>query len=91
MNIKIQRPDINKCFANFRTIDNNFYYALGTIKAVGYEAISNIVEEKVRNGKFVSITDFLSRVNPKDINKLQLEGLVKAGAFDSKPKSSIFV
>ena len=25
----------------------------------------------------------LYRVNPKDINKLQLEGLVKAGAFDS--------
>ena len=83
LNIKIQRPDINKCFANFRTINNNFYYALGAIKAVGYEAISNIVEERVRNGKFVSITDFLSRVNPKDINKLQLEGLVKAGAFDS--------
>ena len=83
LNIKIQRPDINKCFANFRTIDNNFYYALGAIKAVGYEAISNIVKERDRNGKFVSITDFLSRVNPKDINKLQLEGLVKAGAFDS--------
>ena len=27
--------------------------------------------------------DFLNRVNPKDINKLQLEGLTKAGAFDS--------
>ena len=25
----------------------------------------------------------LLRVNPKDINKLQLEGLVKAGAFDN--------
>ena len=30
-----------------------------------------------------SINDFLNRVNPKDINKLQLEGLVKAGAFDN--------
>ena len=29
-----------------------------------------------------SIHDFITRVNPKDINKLQLEGLVKAGAFD---------
>ena len=26
--------------------------------------------------------DFIKRVNPKDINKLQLEGLVKSGAFD---------
>ena len=43
---------------------------------------SNIVRERTRNGKFSSITDFLNRINPKDINKLQLEGLVKAGAFD---------
>ena len=63
--------------------EDKFYYALGGIKAVGYEAISNIVKERLNNGKFHSITDFLNRVNPKDINKLQLEGLVKAGAFDN--------
>jgi DNA polymerase-3 subunit alpha len=83
LNIKITRPDINECFADFRTIDNNFYYALGGIKSVGYEAISNVVEERIKNGKFTSINDFLKRVNPKDMNKLQLEGLVKAGAFDN--------
>merc|ERR1711991_1250657 len=55
----------------------------GGIKAVGFEAISNIVEERILNGKFESIHDFINRVNPKDINKLQLEGLVKAGAFDN--------
>ncbi len=83
LNIEIVRPDINECFADFKTIDNKFYYALGGIKAVGYEAISNIVKERISNGKFKSIQDFINRVNPKDINKLQLEGLVKAGAFDS--------
>ena len=83
LDIKVTRPDINECFAGFRTTDNNFYYALGGIKAVGYEAISNVVKERVKNGKFSSINDFLKRVNPKDMNKLQLEGLVKAGAFDN--------
>ena len=83
LDIEILRPDINECFADFRTNGEKFYYALGAIKAVGYEAISNIVEERSKNGKFKSLTDFLSRVNPKDINKLQLEGLVKAGAFDN--------
>ena len=83
LNIKVTRPDINECFADFRTTDNSFYYALGGIKAVGYEAISNVVKERVKNGKFSSIDDFLKRVNPKDMNKLQLEGLVKAGAFDN--------
>ncbi len=83
LNVEIVRPDINECFADFRTTDDKFYYALGGIKAVGYDAISNIVKERISNGKFESINDFINRVNPKDINKLQLEGLVKAGAFDN--------
>ena len=92
LDIKVTRPDINDCFADFRSDDDNFYYALGGIKAVGYEAISNVVEERIKNGKFQSINDFLNRVNPKDMNKLQLEGLVKAGAFDNlnKNRQSLF-
>ncbi len=93
LNIEIIRPDINECFADFRTENDKFYYALGGIKAVGYEAVSNIVKERLANGKFKSITDFLNRVNPKDINKLQLEGLVKAGAFDNinSNRQSLFI
>ena len=83
LKIEVLRPDINECFADFKSDNDKFFYALGAIKAVGYEAISNIVKERLNNGKFKSITDFLNRVNPKDINKLQLEGLVKAGAFDN--------
>jgi len=83
LKINIIRPDINRCSSDFSSNNNNFYYALGAIKNVGIEAISNIVRERNKNGKFESISDFLKRVNPKDINKLQLEGLTKAGAFDS--------
>ena len=83
LKINIIRPDINECFADFRTEKDKFYYALGGIKAVGYEAVSNIIKERTLNGKFKSLSDFLNRVKPKDINKLQLEGLVKAGAFDN--------
>ena len=83
LNIDVIRPDINECFAEFKTENDKFFYALGGVKAVGYEAVSNIVNERLENGKFKSINNFLDRVNPKDINKLQLEGLVKAGAFDN--------
>ena len=82
INVDVVRPDINECYADFKTENGKFYYALGGIKAVGSEAISNIVKERLDNGKFSSINDFIKRTNPKDINKLQLEGLVKAGAFD---------
>ena len=83
LNIEIIRPDINQCYADFKTENEKFYYALGGIKAVGLEAISNIVKERETNGKFLSINNFIKRVNPRDINKLQLEGLVKSGAFDN--------
>jgi DNA polymerase III subunit alpha len=92
LNIKVVRPDINECYDNFKIKNNKFYYALGGIKAVGSEAISNIVQERLTNGKFNSINDFIKRMNPKNINKLQLEGLVKAGAFDklNDNRQSIF-
>ena len=87
ININVVRPDINKCYADFKFDEKNFYYALGGIKSVGFDAISNVVKERLANGEFKSINDFLNRVNPKDINKLQLEGLVKAGAFDNIEKN----
>ena len=83
LNINIIRPDINKCFADFTSNGKDFLYALGSIKNVGYEAILNVVKEREKNGEFKNLNDFILRVNPKDINKLQLEGLVKAGTFDN--------
>ena len=82
-NTSLVRPNINFCYADFKTEHNKILYGLGAIKSVGFEAISKIVEERTKNGKYKDLTDFINRVNPKDINKLQLEGLVKAGAFDS--------
>jgi len=83
LKIEVQRPCINNCFAEFVPKENILFYALGAIKSVGFEAISQVVKERKKGGKFKSISDFINRINPKDINKLQLEGLVKAGAFDS--------
>ena len=83
LNINIISPDINLCNSDFYSDTKNFYYALGALKNVGYEAISNIVKEREKNGKFKSLNDFIHRVDTKDVNKLQLEGLVKAGAFDN--------
>ena len=93
LKIEIIRPDINKCFAEFKALDGKIYYGLGAIKNVGFEAISNIIKERERNGKFKSFDNFISRVDSKDINKLQLEGLTKAGVFDcfDKDRNKIFI
>ena len=83
LKIKVERPCINKCFSEFIPQGNTLFYALGAIKNVGLEAISQVVKEREKNGKFKSISDFINRTNPRNINKLQMEGLVKSGAFDS--------
>jgi DNA polymerase-3 subunit alpha len=82
LKINVIRPSINNCFAEFKAGENKIFYGLGAIKSVGFEAVSNIVNERKKNGKFKTVIDFINRVDPKDINKLQFEGLVKAGAFD---------
>ena len=83
LNIKIERPCINKCFSEFIPKKNTLFYALSAIKNVGFDAISEVIKERELNGEFKSVSDFINRINPKSINKLQLEGLVKAGAFDA--------
>ena len=92
LNVEIVRPCINKCFAEFKAIEGKIFYGLGAIKNVGFEAISNILKEREKNGDFKTFSDFISRVNSKDVNKLQLEGLTKAGAFDtlSKDRGKIY-
>ena len=82
LKIQIIRPCINECFGEFKAETNKIYYGLGAIKNVGFEAISNIIKEREKNGKFKSLVDFVNRIDSKDVNKLQLEGLVKAGVFD---------
>ena len=86
LNVEIIRPSINESFSDFKTEKNKIYYGLGAIKNVGFEAISNIVNEREKNGKFKSLVDFINRVDTKDVNKLQLEGIVKAGALDEFDK-----
>ncbi len=87
LNVDVVRPCINNCSADFKPETNKIYYGLGAIKSVGFEAISNIVKERDKNGEFNSLMDFITRIDPKDVNKLQLEGLVKAGAFDKIEKN----
>ena len=92
LDVEIIKPSINKSFAEFKAINGKIYYGLGAIKNVGFEAISNIINERETNA-FKSLLDFINRVNAKDVNKLQLEGLTKSGVFDEfdEDRNKIFV
>ncbi|MEO6360173.1 MAG: DNA polymerase III subunit alpha [Sphingomicrobium sp.] len=80
-------PDINASRADFSVEDGPegkcVRYALGALKGVGEGAMDSIVREREANGPFVSLEDFAARVDPRQLNRRQLESLAAAGAFDS--------
>ena len=61
LNVEIIKPSLNKCFAESKAIDRKIYYGLGAIKNVGFEAITNIINEREENGLFKSFPDFINR------------------------------
>jgi len=57
-------------------------YALGALKGVGEKAMEQLVEERRLNGPFRDLDDFAARIDPRLLNRRQLESLAGAGAFD---------
>jgi len=80
-------PDINASNAFFTVENGAVRYALGALKGVGEKAMEALVEERERGGPFVSLEDFAGRIDPRLLNRRQLESLAAAGAFDAiKPE-----
>jgi DNA polymerase-3 subunit alpha len=93
LGIAICGPDINASGAEFdvevtgRDESGNdmlaVRYALAALKSVGEGAMDKLVLERDDNGAFRSLDDLATRVDPRLINKRQLETLAAGGAFDS--------
>jgi DNA polymerase-3 subunit alpha len=79
-------PDINASKAHFAVESgpegNCVRYALGALKGVGEKAMEGLVAERERGGPFASLEDFAARIDPRLLNRRQLESLAGAGAFD---------
>jgi len=82
LGFEVLKPDINKSEADFTVEGGNIRYALGAVKGVGAANMQSIVEERIANGPYKSISDFIHRTDSKQINRRQMEQLIKAGAFD---------
>ena len=89
MGIPVLPPDINESFAKFTLIreddpgNDKIRFGLETVKNVGVPIVEAIIVSRKKNGKkFSSLTDFVERVQHKDLNKKSLESLIKCGALD---------
>ena len=83
LGIKVLGPDVNASQKNFAVAGGVIRFGLAAIKNVGEGAVESIIEIRNQTGPFASFVDFCRRVDLHKVNKRMLEGLIKAGAFDS--------
>ncbi len=87
LGVKCLPPDLNASEAEFDVQPHGdglaVRYALGALKGVGERAMELVVEERRAKGAFASLDDFARRVDPRLLNKRQVETLAAAGAFDA--------
>jgi DNA polymerase-3 subunit alpha len=85
--IRILPPDINRSGADFsvqRTEEGGLAirYALAAVKKVGAAAMQSLTEARGAQ-PFADLADFADRIDPRQVNRMQLENLIRAGAFDT--------
>jgi DNA polymerase-3 subunit alpha len=90
LGIPVLPPDVNRSAADFGVeirADGKecIRFALAAIKRVGMQAMKDLVASRDR--PFESVADFAGRVDPKLLNKMQVENLARAGAFDTMEKN----
>ena len=98
MGIDVLAPDINESFGSFTVVTsgtkenkkgsetenrNTIRFGLKAVKNLGCHIAEVIIEERKENGPYADLTNFLKRVQDKDLNKKSLEALIKSGAFDA--------
>lgn len=83
MNIKVLPPSINYSTHKYIVNSNSdIVMSLATIKGVGEDAVIQIAEERERNGKFTSFSDFVYRCCLDKVTTATVENLIVAGAFN---------
>ncbi|MCB9822717.1 DNA polymerase III subunit alpha [Candidatus Nomurabacteria bacterium] len=88
MGIEVLLPDVNESYVEFAVVPgkNQIRFGMSAVKNVGVGAVEEII--KVRDeGRFVSVMDFLERVDTRKVNRKTWESLIKSGGFDSLGQS----
>tara|TARA_B100001109_G_scaffold111132_1_gene90718 strand:+ start:11163 stop:14594 length:3432 start_codon:yes stop_codon:yes gene_type:complete len=91
MKIIVNLPNINESDFRFCPVKEKIInYGLGAIKGVGESAALHINDIRKRDGNFIDLNDFCSRVNLNTVNSGTIESLISSGCFDkvsNKPRS----
>ncbi|HDQ92747.1 MAG TPA: DNA polymerase III subunit alpha, partial [Synergistetes bacterium] len=73
--------DINRSVSGFSVDGEQIIFGLDAVSKVGHPSVEHIVTVR-SNGNFVSLWDFVNRVDNRIVGRAVIENLVRAGAFD---------
>lgn len=79
--IDVVPPSVAHSHRIFEVGENRIFYSLAAIKGIGEAAVDHIAEKRAEK-PFQSLEDFLTRIDPKIVNRRVLESLINAGALD---------
>lgn len=84
INLEVLPPDINESFAGFSVVKgtNKIRFGLQAIKGLGEDVVQIMVAERKARGSFKDLSDFVTRVPGKAINRKSLECLIRSGGLD---------
>ncbi len=89
MGIEVLPPDINESFGDFSVVPDKedhtkskIRFGLYSIKNFGEGIAKSIIDERKKHGNYTSLSNFLKRVQNKNLNRKSLEALIKSGALD---------
>ncbi|MBQ6052498.1 MAG: DNA polymerase III subunit alpha [Clostridia bacterium] len=81
--IEVIPPDINESEDIFSVSKDKIRFGLSGVKNVGQGAISDIIDERAKNGPFKSFYDFCNRMfDGYSVDSKTVESLIRCGAFD---------
>ena len=87
LGVAVLPPDVNRSGADFSVEvgedgRQSIRYALAAVKRVGFAAMGAI-EAARGTTPFADLADFARRADARQLSRMQIENLAKAGAFDS--------
>src|SRR3974377_1268476 len=71
LGVNIEPPSINRSGVEFNVDGSTINYALAALKGVGRQAVEAIVEARGQR-PFRDLSDFVSRITPRAVNKRHL-------------------
>lgn len=86
LGIPVLPPDVNESGSDFTVTGSErdtIRFGLTSIKNFGEGISRAIIAERERGGAFSTLSEFLSRIGSKNLNKKSLESLIKCGALDT--------